>query len=164
MFNQFYIIVSKHKSILSESILSESILSESILSESIIFKAEPNTHLIYKHVLLKKKKKSINMSLHCMWYKLKHFLCVRAFQANKVHFICMFMMYVRGMYSFCFFFSLTHADNWDNDGPLTTLLYYINVCTNISGPRLTYLLLLQFNLSPLSIRYFYGNKIPTTNT
>jgi hypothetical protein len=42
LFNQFYIIVSKHKSILSESILSESILSESILSESIIFKAEPN--------------------------------------------------------------------------------------------------------------------------
>jgi len=38
-FNQFYIIVSKHKSILSESILSESILLESILS-----KVEPNTH------------------------------------------------------------------------------------------------------------------------
>jgi len=32
-------------------------------------------------------------TFHCMWYKLKHDLCVRAFQANKVHFICMFMMY-----------------------------------------------------------------------
>jgi len=31
LFNQFYIIVSKHKSILSKSIQSESILSESIL-------------------------------------------------------------------------------------------------------------------------------------
>ena len=39
LFNQFYIIVSKHKSIVSKSILPESILSESILS-----KAEPNTH------------------------------------------------------------------------------------------------------------------------
>ena len=40
LFNQFYVIVSKHKSILSKSIL-----AESILSESIIFKAEPNTHV-----------------------------------------------------------------------------------------------------------------------
>jgi len=38
-FNQFYVIVSKHKSILSKSILAESILSESILSELIIFKS-----------------------------------------------------------------------------------------------------------------------------
>ena len=44
LFNQFYIIVSKHKSILSKSILSESILSESILPELILSKAEPNTH------------------------------------------------------------------------------------------------------------------------
>jgi len=44
MFNQFHVIVSKHKSILSKSILAESILSESILSESIIFKVERNTH------------------------------------------------------------------------------------------------------------------------
>jgi len=43
-FNQFYIIVSKHKSIISKSILSESILSESILLESILSKVEPNTH------------------------------------------------------------------------------------------------------------------------
>ena len=41
LFNQFYIIVSKHKSILSKSILLESILSKSILS-----KAEPNTRLV----------------------------------------------------------------------------------------------------------------------
>jgi len=41
LFNQFYIIVSKHKSIFSESILSESILLESILS-----KVESNTHLV----------------------------------------------------------------------------------------------------------------------
>jgi len=33
LFNQFYFIVSKHKSILPKSILSESILSESILSK-----------------------------------------------------------------------------------------------------------------------------------
>jgi len=50
LFNQFYVIVSKHKlilskSILTKSILSESILSESILSESILSKAEPNTPL-----------------------------------------------------------------------------------------------------------------------
>jgi len=45
-FNQFYVIVSKHKSILSKSILTESILSESIMSESIISKVEPNTHSI----------------------------------------------------------------------------------------------------------------------
>jgi len=38
-FNQLYVIVSKHKSILSKSILAESILSESIIS-----KVEPNTH------------------------------------------------------------------------------------------------------------------------
>ena len=44
LFNQFFIIVSKHKPILLKSIMSESILSESILSESILFKAEPNTH------------------------------------------------------------------------------------------------------------------------
>ena len=37
LFNQFYVIVSKHKSILSKSILL-------ILSESILSKAEPNTH------------------------------------------------------------------------------------------------------------------------
>jgi len=43
-FNQFYIIVSKHTSILSKSIMSELILSESILLESIIFKVKPNTH------------------------------------------------------------------------------------------------------------------------
>ena len=41
LFNQFDIIVSKHKSILSELILSQSILLESILS-----KVEPNTHII----------------------------------------------------------------------------------------------------------------------
>jgi len=44
MFNQFYIIVSKHKSILLKSIMSESILSESIFLESIISKVKPNTH------------------------------------------------------------------------------------------------------------------------
>jgi len=43
LFNQFYVIVSKHKSILSKSILTKSIISESILSESILSKAEPNT-------------------------------------------------------------------------------------------------------------------------
>ena len=43
-FNQFYIIVSKHKSILSKSIMSESIPSESILLESILSKVEPNAH------------------------------------------------------------------------------------------------------------------------
>jgi len=39
LFNQFCIIVSKYKSILSKTIM-----SKSIISESIIFKAEPNTH------------------------------------------------------------------------------------------------------------------------
>jgi len=57
-FNQFYVIVSKHKSIFSKSILAELILSESILSESFLSKAEPNTqvgedfhtiHTIYTH-------------------------------------------------------------------------------------------------------------------
>jgi hypothetical protein len=43
MFNQLYVIVSKHKSILSKSILSESILSESIL-----FKAEPTKQIFRK--------------------------------------------------------------------------------------------------------------------
>jgi len=47
-FNQFYIILSKHKSILLKSILSESILSESILLKSILYKAKPNTHLVLK--------------------------------------------------------------------------------------------------------------------
>jgi len=42
-FNQFYIIVSKHKSILSKSILSKSIRLESIRLESILLKVEPNT-------------------------------------------------------------------------------------------------------------------------
>ena len=45
-FNQFYIIVSKHKSILSKSIMSESILS----------KVEPNAHLnrLTNHIKLSK--------------------------------------------------------------------------------------------------------------
>ena len=38
--NQFYVIVFKHKSILSKSIMSKSILLESILS-----KVKPNTHI-----------------------------------------------------------------------------------------------------------------------
>jgi len=49
LFNQFYIIVFKHKSILSKSILSESILPKSILS-----KAEPNTNnlgFIWNHLI-----------------------------------------------------------------------------------------------------------------
>ena len=45
LFNQFCIIVSKHKSILLKSILSESILLESIMPESILTKAKPNTSL-----------------------------------------------------------------------------------------------------------------------
>ena len=42
LFNQFCIIVSKYKSIMSKLILSKSIMSESIL-----FKAELNTHKIF---------------------------------------------------------------------------------------------------------------------
>ena len=49
-FNQFYIIVSKHKSILSKSIMSESIPSESILLKSIVSKVKPNTYEKYVFV------------------------------------------------------------------------------------------------------------------
>jgi len=54
LFNQFYNIVSKHKSIISKSILSESILSKSILLESILSKVESNTHVVH-HILVLEK-------------------------------------------------------------------------------------------------------------
>ena len=76
LFNQFFIIVFKHKSILLKSILLELILSESIMSKSIISKAESNTHL--KQLLCCQKNCPEPNSLTCetlilSWTKIRSF-------------------------------------------------------------------------------------------